>query len=194
MGARKQCNGRADLAAAAAASATALNRPPPCRGRGRLPRSPPFHIPVSAWLGATSPSCCLCLLDSARCDGALAGRAGGARDGRAGAGGGASAAQRWRVGARRSGEAILASAWPAQLAAAAGVPAGAPRRRPRLPADAPPHPAPCPHPPLRAEQHQALAALPGGVLGQVEGPLHYLDLGGVQAPSLAAFGELHAFI
>ncbi|PSC76662.1 leucine rich repeat [Micractinium conductrix] len=38
------------------------------------------------------------------------------------------------------------------------------------------------------EAHQALAALPGGVLGQVEGPLHYLDLGGVQAPSLAAFG------
>ncbi|KAL4444164.1 hypothetical protein ABPG75_011901 [Micractinium tetrahymenae] len=38
------------------------------------------------------------------------------------------------------------------------------------------------------ETHQPLLALPGGVLAHVEGPIHYLDLGSLQARSLADFG------
>ena len=42
--------------------------------------------------------------------------------------------------------------------------------------------------PSRALQH-TVNAIPGGLLSHIEGRVHYLDLAGVQAHSLSAFGE-----
>lgn len=41
---------------------------------------------------------------------------------------------------------------------------------------------------LVLEENLELRALPGRLLDHVDGPIHYLDLGGVQASSLADFG------
>jgi hypothetical protein len=41
---------------------------------------------------------------------------------------------------------------------------------------------------LDAAAHPCASCLPGGLLAGVAGPLHYLDLGGVSAASLAEFG------
>jgi hypothetical protein len=72
------------------------------------------------------------------------------------------------------------TSWPARVAA---------RERGAARAALPPPPAPRGGVlVLDASVHPCASCLPGGLLAGIAGPLHYLDLGGVAAASLAEFG------